>query len=273
MEKFRKATEEVKSKMSWDWLKKGYLTKENDSTIVVAQDQALCTRNLRNAVYGENVESICRVCGATDETVAHIASECSKRAQKEYKQVRHDNVAKMLHWKLCEKWGFNKAEKWYIYKPEKPLESENCMILWDFPIQTGKTLEHNRPDITVIDKKRKKFLLIDPSCPFDTRVEKKEEQKKKNYSELKYEITKIWKMRKVEVIPVVIGALGTVKKHFEKWIEKLDSELTIETLQKSCLLGTAKIIRKVLDIYIKKKKEKKLQYLRQLVGVRYCGIF
>ena len=55
-------------------------------------------------------------------------------------------------------------------------------------------------------------------------------------------------MRKVEIIPVVIGALGTVKKHFEKWIEKLDSELTIETLQKSCLLGTAKIIRKVLDM-------------------------
>ena len=108
---FIKATEEVRSKRSWDWLKKVYLKKETESTIVAAQDQALCTRNLRNAVYGENVESICRVCGAADETVAHIVSECSKLAQKEYKQVRHDNVAKMLHWKLCEKWGFNKAEK------------------------------------------------------------------------------------------------------------------------------------------------------------------
>ena len=97
---FRKATEEVRSKRSWDWLKKGYLKKETESAIVAAQDQAQCTRNLRNAVYGENVESICRVCGAADETVAHIVSECSKLAQKEYKQVRHDNVAKMLQWKL-----------------------------------------------------------------------------------------------------------------------------------------------------------------------------
>ena len=64
-------------------MKKGYLKKKNESTIVVAQDQALCTTNLRNAVYGENVESICRVCGAADETVAHIVSECSKLAQKE----------------------------------------------------------------------------------------------------------------------------------------------------------------------------------------------
>ena len=53
--------------------------------------------------------------------------------------MRHDSVAKMLHWKLCEKWGFNKAEKWYIHKPEKVLESEDCKILWDFPIQTDNT--------------------------------------------------------------------------------------------------------------------------------------
>ena len=32
---------------------------------------------MRNAVYGENVQSICRVCGAADEAVAHIVSECA----------------------------------------------------------------------------------------------------------------------------------------------------------------------------------------------------
>ena len=37
----------------------------------------------------------------------------------------------MLHWKLCEKWGFNIAEKWYIHKPEKVLKSEDCKILLD----------------------------------------------------------------------------------------------------------------------------------------------
>ena len=36
---FRKATEEVKSKRSWDWLKKGYLKKDTESTIVAAQDR------------------------------------------------------------------------------------------------------------------------------------------------------------------------------------------------------------------------------------------
>ena len=48
---FIKATEEVRGKRSWDWLKKGYSKKETENTIAAAQDQALCTRNLRNVVY------------------------------------------------------------------------------------------------------------------------------------------------------------------------------------------------------------------------------
>ena len=55
-------------------------------------------------------------------------------------------------------------------------------------------------------------------------------------------------MKKVDVIPVVIGALGTVTKNFDKWLEKLELDLTVEMLQRPCLLGTARIIRKVLDI-------------------------
>ena len=162
--------------------------------------------------------------------------------------MRHDNVSKMLHWNSCEKWDFNKAEKWYVRKLEKVLESENCKILWDFLIQIDKFLQLNRPDVTVVDKKNKKYILIDPACPFDARIEKKKEEKCKNYSEVKYEIAKIRKMRKVEVIPVITGALRTVTKHFEKWIEKLDLDLTIESLQKPCLLGTGRIKWKVFDI-------------------------
>ena len=122
------------------------------------------------------------------------------------------------------------------------LESEECKIFCDFPTQTDKTLEHNRSDITVIGKKTKKCLLIDPACPFDSRIEKKEEEKCNNYCDLKCEIARMWKMKDVEVIPVVIGALGTVTKQFEKWIQKLDLEITFEMLQKPCLLGTARII-------------------------------
>ena len=69
-----------------------------------------------------------------------------------------------------------------------------------------------------------------------------------NYNELKYEIAGICKMKEVEVIPVVVGALGTVAMGLKGWIEKMGLKLTVEELQKPCLLGTARIIRKVLDM-------------------------
>ena len=68
---------------------------------------------------------------------------------------------------------------------QRILESEECKILWDFPIQTDKSVEHIRPDIIVAEKQTRKCLLIDPSCPFDTRMERKEEEKCTNYNELK----------------------------------------------------------------------------------------
>ena len=48
----------------------------------------------------------------------------------------------------------------------------------DFPIQTDKILEHNRPDVTVIDKKNKKCVLIDRACPRDTCIDKNVENEK-----------------------------------------------------------------------------------------------
>ena len=54
-------------------------------------------------------------------------------------------------------------------------------------------------------------------------------------------------MKEVEVITIVIGALGTATKDFKRWVEKTGFQLLVEMLQKPCFLETA-IIRKVLDM-------------------------
>ena len=160
---------------------------------------------------------------------------------------RHDEVAKILHWKLCEKWGFKRGKTWYDHKPEKVLESEICKILWDFSIQTDQVLEHNKPDLTVVEKEEKNCWVIDVACPFDSRIVKKEVEKDEAYNRLKYEIARVWKMKRVEVVPIIVGALGTVTNNLGPNIRKIGIECPIELLQKGCLLGTARIIRKVLD--------------------------
>ena len=50
------------------------------------------------------------------------------------------------------------------------------------------------------------------------------------------------------MIPIVIGALGTIsKKHFD-WLEKVSTNVHFGMMQKACLLGNARILRYVLDI-------------------------
>ena len=45
-----------------------------------------------------------------------------------------------------------------------------------------------------------------------------------------------------------IGALGSVTKGFNRWIEKLGITLNVGVMQKAALLGTARILRKVLEM-------------------------
>ena len=69
------------------------------------------------------------------------------------------------------------------------------------------------------------------------------------YNDLKYEILKCWnkEVDKVMILPIVIGALGSVTNNVRKNLDKVDLHLGVDAIQKTCLLGTARILRKVLD--------------------------
>ena len=75
----------------------------------------------------------------------------------------------------------------------------------------------------------------------------KEEEKLSNYDELKYEFAQIWNMKKVTIEPIVIGALGTVTERIDSCIEQIGMDCPLALLQKGCLLGSARIIRKVMN--------------------------
>ena len=51
----------------------------------------------------------------------------------------------------------------------------------------------------------------------------------------------------MEVVPVVVGALGAVSKRLDTWLDKLGITIKTGFLQKKALLGTARILRKVLE--------------------------
>ncbi|XP_069997623.1 uncharacterized protein [Penaeus vannamei] len=114
-------------------------------------------------------------------------------------------------------------------------------------IHTDKTIAANKPDIVIKDKKLKKCTIIDMAVPSERNTSIKAIEKLSKYKDLEIEIQKMWSM-KTEVIPVVIGALGLVKKGLDKYSNKIPGNISICEVQKIALLGTANILRKVLSI-------------------------
>ena len=102
-----------------------------------------------------------------------------------------------------------------------------------------------RPDIGAVNKAEKEIMIIDVAIPGDTRVCGKEREKIEKYSLLKDKIARLWQMKKFIMISIVVGSLETITTKFEKYIESIGIEIRIEHVQKSALLGTARIIRKV----------------------------
>jgi hypothetical protein len=51
---------------------------------------------------------------------------------------------------------------------------------------------------------------------------------------------------KTNMTPVIIGATGTISKSFSKYLSNVPGKHKIKELQKTAILGTAHILRKVL---------------------------
>jgi len=76
-------------------------------------------------------------------------------------------------------------------------------------------------------------------------TEKKDTEKMDRYQDLARELKRLWKVE-TKVIPIVVGALGTVTKNLEKNYKKAGLNVAVELLQKAALLGASRILRRVL---------------------------
>ena len=119
----------------------------------------------------------------------------------------HDKMAKIVHWKLHEKYGLKSNERWYEHEPESVVENDRVRLLWDANIQCNHIIEARRPDIVVINNQEKSCLITDIVIPGDIRVHEKEAEKIEKYQELKREIKCLWELQKVQIVPVVVGTL------------------------------------------------------------------
>ena len=195
---------------------------------MAAQDNAIRTNHIKVRIDKTQQNSKCRLCGDRDETIIHI-SECSKLAQKEYK-ARHDWVGKLIHWEMCKKFQFDHKNKWYMHNTALVLEKDTHKLLWDFNVQTDQLIPVRRPDLIIIKEKKRICKIVDFAVPTDNRINLKEREKKDKYLDLARELKKLRNMN-VTIVPLVIGALGTITKGLLKGLEELEVGGRVKTIQ------------------------------------------
>ena len=139
------------------------------------------------------------------------------------------------------------VDKWYEHEPERFLENEDYKILWDFSIQADLVIEARRPDLIIVDKKERSCKMIDFAVPRDSRIEEKEKDKIEKHQDLGRELQKIWSV-KVKIIPLAVGSLGAISKQFGNRLKQIGVTVGAAEVQKTVFLGTARILRKVLEI-------------------------
>ena len=219
---------------TWARLRKGNFkretkTRKGNFKRETAQNNAVRTNHIKARTDKTQFNSKCRLCGDRDETINHIISECSKLAQKEYK-TRHDWVGKVIHWEMCKKFKFDHTNKWYMHNPAPVLEKDTHKFQWDFDIHTDHLISAGRPDLIIINKKKRTCKIVDFAVPADHRVKLKECEKKDKYIDLARELKKLWNMQ-VTIISIVIGAFGTVTEILLKGLEDFEVGGRVDTIQ------------------------------------------
>ena len=165
--------------------------------------------------------------------------EYSKLAQREYKR-RHDNVVRMVNWKLFENFNFEKSEKWYLQNPQIVTENVNQILIWDMNIQCDNVIAERKPDFFIANKMEKTAVIMDAAITLDKRILTRKWQIEK-YQNIRGEIQRLWNLKEFTVLLLVLGALGSVTKNIEISVHKIRIKIYLPTAQESTLLGTARI--------------------------------
>jgi hypothetical protein len=84
------------------------------------------------------------------------------------------------------------------------------------------------------------------AIPADRNAVQKEAENKLKYNSLGIEIQRMWNS-KCTVIPVIVGVAGIATKRLRRNLEAIPGKHSIDSLEQTAILGTAHIIRKVLQ--------------------------
>ena len=237
----------IDKEASIEWLKQGRLKYDYEKLIVAAQDHGLMTRvfmKMANLTQDDK----CRFCHEFPEGVSHIIAGCKVLMSDGLYTERHNKLCTYLHWTLCKYYNLPHEENIYDHQPPPIQGNEVVSIYYDKVMPTATHIENSavKPDIVVWDKEKKKAQVIEVSVPNDLGLNVAERRKINKYYHLAEDLKRNWNLDSIEIIPVIVGALGLIKKNLTELCSKIPGEPKVSELQTSALIGTVKVIKRAL---------------------------
>ncbi len=91
-----------------------------------------------------------------------------------------------------------------------------------------------RPDLIIINKKKRICKIVDFAVPADHRIKLKKCEKKEKYLDLIRKLKKLRNM-KATIVPILIDAFGTITKGLLKGLGDMEVGGRVETIQMTAL--------------------------------------
>ena len=78
---------------------------------------------------------------------------------------------------MCKKFKFDHINKLNMHNPAPVLENDTHKLLWDFGIHKDHLISARRPDLIMINKKKRTCKIVDFAVPADRKIKLKECEK------------------------------------------------------------------------------------------------
>ena len=160
--------------------------------------------------------------------------------------LRHDVIAKIVYNALVKE---NPSYRKYdLQSPEYIHKQGNLEYWWNISIKTATKILQNKPDLLLWDRDEKICQVIEFSCPADINVSRKVEEKVAAYGPLIINLQIMYKDYHFKMLPVVVGALGTIPNATKESLKEMKFSKTeinklLRKLQNNSVRGTVKICK------------------------------
>ena len=219
--------------------------------IIAAQDQGLMTNGFKK-MCGISNNDQCRFCNSATESTNHLVSGCQTLMAEGHYTQRHNRVCKYLHWKICNAHNIPTKEVWN-HEPEAVTANNDVTIFYDKVIKAGRYIENKavKPDIVVWDRKEKKAQIIEVNVPNDFGLNRGEREKVTKYQDLKNDLKDTWELKQIDIVPVIIGATGVMKKNLEDYLKVIPGNPSKHEVQAAAIRGTVSLLKRALGAAFK----------------------